>query len=117
MPAATPTPSTSETAATAAPQQQRDRVLDWLEELGRVTASASTLTPAARTALLAVLQSIEQEDGPLPASAQTAQAVLLTTRQPRETPPRAPAPTATTTAALTRLPLRSPAHPAQTAAA
>jgi hypothetical protein len=58
-------------AAPATPFPQ-DRNLDWLDELHRVASAAESLTPAAREALLAVIESFAREDGGLSREARRA---------------------------------------------
>lgn len=65
-------------AAAASPLSD-DRVTDWLFELQRLTTKAVSLSPAARAAVIAVINTFEAEDGFLPDAAVTARTLLAFT--------------------------------------
>lgn len=52
-------------SAAAASLFPQDRNLDWLDELDRVVSAADELAPAAREAVLDVIESFAREDGEL----------------------------------------------------
>ena len=63
-------------SAAAAALFPHDRNLDWLDELDRVVSAAETLAPAAREAVLDVIQSFAREDGELAEPARRAVVAL-----------------------------------------
>lgn len=72
--------------AAAASALADDRVTDWLYELQRLTTTAASLSPAARNAVITVLDSFETEDSYLTETAAHARTLLATT----PTAPQAP---------------------------
>lgn len=103
--------------AAAASALVDDRVTDWLYELQRLTTTAASLSPAARAAVITVIDGFEAEDGFLTETAAQARTLLAT-------PPTAtPAPTSEPSIATSLLDiLKAKLHgeqsprPAQTAA-
>jgi hypothetical protein len=65
--------------AAAASALADDRVTDWLYELQRLTTTAASLSPAARAALITVIDSFETEDGFLTETTAQARTLLATT--------------------------------------
>ena len=62
-------------AATAC-RLEEDYVVAWLDELQRVVDAATSFTPAARAAVVAVIDSFAAEDGRLPRAGWQARTVL-----------------------------------------
>lgn len=69
--------------AAAASALVDDRVTDWLYELQRLITTAASLSPAARAAVITVIDSFETEDGFLTEAAAHARTLLATTPAPQ----------------------------------